>query len=46
MLSMAKVSKNGLEVWQSISVPKIFLLGLYKFFSIMALADVNEGGTP
>ncbi len=49
MLSMAKVSKNDLEVWQSISVPKILLPGSYKFwkvFSIIALADVNEGGTP
>ncbi len=31
MLSMAKVSKNELEVWRSISVPKIFLPGSYKF---------------
>ncbi len=50
MLSMDKVSKNDLEVWQSISVPKSFLPGSYKFqkvfFSIIALADVNEGGTP
>ncbi len=47
---MDKVSKNDLEVWQSISVPKSFLPGSYKFqkvfFSIIALADVNEGGTP
>ncbi len=31
MLSMAKVSKNDLEVWLSISVAKIFLPGSYKF---------------
>ncbi len=31
MLSMAKVSKNDLEVWLSISVAKIFFPGSYKF---------------
>ncbi len=31
MLSMAKVSKNDLDVWLSISVAKIFLPGSYKF---------------
>ncbi len=34
MLSMAKVSKNDLEVWRSISVPKIFLPGSYKFLKV------------
>ncbi len=36
--------------YNSISVPKVLLLGSYKFrrvfFSIVALHDVNEGGTP
>ncbi len=41
--------KNYLKVQQSISVPKILLPGSHKFqkvFSIMALADITEGGTP
>ncbi len=46
MLSMAKVSKNDLEVWRSISVAKNFLTSFAKFFSIMALPDVMKSGTP
>ncbi len=46
MLSMAKVSKNNFEVFlcrkSYIQVRTSFGI----FFSIMALADVNDGGTP
>ncbi len=45
MLSMAKVSKNDLDVslWQKSSFRVRTSFGK---FSIMALADVNNGGTP
>ncbi len=49
MLSMAKVKKkiwkyDGVFLWQKSSFRVRTSFG--KFFSIMDLADVNEGGTP
>ncbi len=43
-----KVVKNYLEVWVFLCQKSYFRVGirLGKFFSIMALADVNKGGTP
>ncbi len=45
MLSMDKVSKNNLDViWKNLTSG--FVQVSESFFSIVALADVNEGGTP
>ncbi len=46
MLSMDKVSKNNLEVFLCQKSYSRVRTSFGKFFSIMALADVNEGGTP
>ncbi len=47
VINMAKVSKNDLNVYHSISVPNThFQESFRKFFPIMALRDVMKGGTP
>ncbi len=47
VINMAKVSKNDLNIYHSISVPNThFQESFRKFFPIMALRDVMKGGTP
>ncbi len=45
MLSMDKVSKNNLEFFFAKNLTSGFVQ-VSEFFSIVALHDVNEGGTP